>query len=65
MTAVMTMAAGAGPLGFLGAGEALRVVSVQTLFVTIAGLLTVISLAFAAVLRRGSGTEQLEPVAAG
>lgn len=65
MTAVMTMASGAGPLGFLGAGEALRVVSVQTLFVAIAALLTVISLAFAAVLRRGSGAEQLEPVVAG
>jgi MFS family permease len=54
MTAVMTMATGAGPLGFLAAGEALRVVSLQTLFVVIAALLTVISLAFAAVLRRGS-----------
>jgi MFS family permease len=60
MTAVLTMAAGAGPLGFLAAGEALRVVSLQTLFVAIAALLTVISLAFAAVLRRGSEPEQLE-----
>jgi MFS family permease len=60
MTAVMTLASGAGPLGFLAAGEALRVVSLQTLFVVIAALLTVISLAFAAVLRRGSEPEQLE-----
>jgi MFS family permease len=60
MTAVMTMATGAGPLGFLAAGEALRVLSLQTLFVVIAALLTVISVAFAAVLRRGSEPEQLE-----
>jgi MFS family permease len=60
MTAVMTMATGAGPLGFLAAGEALRAVSLQTLFVVIAALLTVISLAFAAVLRRGSEPEPLE-----
>jgi hypothetical protein len=58
MTAVMTLATGAGPLGFLAAGEALRVLSLQTLFVVIAALLTVISLAFAVVLRRGSA----EPV---
>jgi MFS family permease len=60
MTAVMTMATGAGPLGFLAAGEALRVMSLQTLFVVIATLLTVISVAFAAVLRRGSEPDQLE-----
>jgi len=60
MTAVMTMATGAGPLGFLAAGEALRVMSLQTLFVVIAALLTVISVAFAAVLRRGSEPDQLE-----
>jgi MFS family permease len=65
MTAVITLATGAGPLGFLAAGEALRVVSLQTLFLVIAALLTVISLAFAAVLRRGSGAEPLEVVAAG
>lgn len=61
MTAVMTVASGAGPLGFLAAGEALRVISLQTLFLVIAALLTVISLVFAAVLRRGSEPEQLEP----
>jgi MFS family permease len=65
MTAVITLATGAGPLGFLAAGEALRVVSLQTLFLVIAALLTVISLAFAAVLRRGSGAEPLEVAAAG
>jgi MFS family permease len=65
MTAVMTLAAGAGPLGFLLAGEALRVVSLQTLFLVIAALLTAISIAFAAVLRGASGREPLEPVAAG
>jgi hypothetical protein len=61
MTAVMTVASGAGPLGFLAAGEALRVIALQTLFLVIAALLTVISLAFAAVLRRSSEPEQLQP----
>ena len=65
MTAVMTLATGAGPLGFLAAGEALRVVSLQTLFLVIAALLTVISFAFAAVLRRGGEQLQPEPVVAG
>lgn len=54
MTAVITIASGAGPLGFLGAGEALRYVSLQTLFLVIAALLTVASLVFALVLLRGS-----------
>lgn len=57
MTAVMTMTAGVGPLGFLTAGEALRVVSLQTLFLVIAALLTVISLAFAAVVLRHQAEE--------
>ena len=66
MTAVMTLAAGAGPLGFLLAGEALRVVSLQTLFLVIAALLTVISVAFAAVLlRRGRESLDAEPLVAG
>ena len=52
MTAVMTMTAGVGPLGFLAAGEALRVVSLQTLFLVIAALLTATSIAFAAVVLR-------------
>jgi MFS family permease len=65
MTAVMTLAAGAGPLGFLAAGEALRVVSLQTLFLVIAGLLTVISIAFATVLlRRGRESLDAEPLVA-
>jgi len=65
MTAVMTLASGAGPLGFLAAGEALRVISLQTLFIVIAALLTVISVAFAAVLLRHSEPEPLEPIVAG
>ena len=65
MTAVMTLATGAGPIGFLAAGEALRVISLQTLFLVIAALLTVISFAFAAVLMRNAEPKQLEPVAAG
>ncbi len=65
MSAVLTLATGLGPLGFLAAGEALRVISLQTLFLVIAALLTVISLAFAAVLRRGGAELQPEPLAAG
>ncbi len=52
MTAVMTVATLAGPLGFLAAGEALRYVSLSTLFVAIAAGLTVGGLVFAAVLLR-------------
>lgn len=53
MTAVMTIATIAGPVGFLAAGEALRYVSLQVMFLAIAGLLTLGGLAFAAVLLRG------------
>jgi hypothetical protein len=66
MTATMTLAAGAGPLGFLAAGQALRVVSIQTLFLVIAALLTVISIAFATVLlRRGREGLDAQPLVAG
>ena len=54
ITAVMTVASVAGPLGFFGAGEALRWISVQTLFVVVAAALTASGLAFAAVLLRPS-----------
>jgi MFS family permease len=63
MTAVMTVATMAGPLGFFGAGEALRVVSVQTLFLVVAAALTVGALAFATVLLRGRTPAGLVPVA--
>jgi hypothetical protein len=56
MTAVMTVASLAGPLGFVGAGEALHVVSLHTLFLVIAASLSVASFAFAAVLLRGRGS---------
>jgi len=56
MTAVMTVASLAGPLGFVGAGEALRVVSLHTLFLIVAVSLTVASFFFAAVLLRGRGS---------
>lgn len=52
MTAVMTVATMAGPLGFLAAGEALRYISLSTLFVVLPALLTLGGLAFAAVLLR-------------
>ena len=53
MTAVMTVATMAGPLGFFGAGEVLRWISVQTLFVVVATAMTLGALAFATVLLRG------------
>jgi predicted permease len=52
MTAVMTVATIAGPLGFFGAGEALRWISVQSLFLVVAAALTAGGLAFAGVLLR-------------
>jgi len=54
MTAVMTIATIAGPIGFLAAGEALRYVSLAVMFLAIAGLLTLGGFAFAAVLLRGA-----------
>ena len=53
MTAVITVATMAGPLGFFGAGEVLRWISVQTLFVVVAAAMTVSALAFASALLRG------------
>ena len=52
MTAVMTVATLAGPLGFIAAAEALRYVSLTALFVAIAAALTFGGLVFAAVLLR-------------
>ncbi|HKI92337.1 MAG TPA: MFS transporter, partial [Gaiellaceae bacterium] len=52
LTAVMTVASLAGPLGFLAAGEALRGISVETLFLVIAAVLLVGGLLFARVLLR-------------
>jgi MFS family permease len=54
MTAVMTVATVAGPLGFLAAGEGLRVVSLRVVFLAVAGGMTLGGLAFAAVLLRRS-----------
>ena len=52
LTAVMTVASLAGPLGFLAAGEALRGISVETLFLVIAAVLFAGGLLFARVLLR-------------
>ena len=52
MTAVMTVATLAGPIGFVVAAEALRYVSLTAVFVAIAAGLTAGSLAFAGVLLR-------------
>jgi MFS family permease len=52
LTAVMTVATIAGPLGFFAAGYALRWLSAQELFVVVAAALTLGGLAFAALVRR-------------
>ena len=49
MTAVMTLATMAGPLGFLAAGYALRHVALGSFFIGLPALLTLGSLAFAGV----------------
>jgi MFS family permease len=52
MTAVMTLATMAGPFGFIVAGYALRHVALASFFLGLPALLTLGSLAFAAVLLR-------------
>src|SRR5438552_1980335 len=52
MTAVMTVATMAGPLGFVAAGYLLRHVSLGSFFIGLPALLALGSLAFAAVLLR-------------
>jgi MFS family permease len=54
MTAVMTVASMAGPLGFVAAGYLLRHVQLGPFFIGLPALLTLGSLAFAAVLLRDS-----------
>jgi MFS family permease len=56
MAAVMTVASLAGPLGFLAAGEALRWISVQTLFLVVAAALLTGGLVFARILLRKGRT---------
>jgi predicted MFS family arabinose efflux permease len=63
MTAVMTVATMAGPLGFLAAGFALRTISLSTLFLVLPALLTLGGLAFAAVLLRQRAATDVVPVA--
>jgi MFS family permease len=62
MSAVLTCATLAAPLGFFGAGEALRWISVQALFVIDATTLTVSALALAAVLLRERAAAPSAPV---
>ena len=65
MTAVMTVATVAGPVGFFASRYALRWLSVQQLFVVVAAALTAGGLAFAAVALRSRGAEApADPVAA-
>jgi predicted MFS family arabinose efflux permease len=53
VTAVMTISAVIGPLGFLVVGQALQYVGMSVVFLAIAAGFTVGALAFAAALRRG------------
>ena len=57
MTAVMTVATTAGPLGFIAAGYVLRHVALGPFFLALPALLTLGSLAFAALLLRRTGAE--------
>jgi hypothetical protein len=57
MTAVMTVASMAGPLGFIAAGYLLRHVALGPFFIGLSALMTLAGLAFAAVLLRGSEEE--------
>jgi MFS family permease len=56
MSAVMTVALLAGPLGYLLAGQAISHMSIYTLFLIIAAALTAGSFAFAAILFRHRAT---------
>ncbi len=57
MTAVMTVASMAGPLGFIGAGYLLRHVALGPFFIGLPALLVLASLGFAAVLLRRQDEE--------
>ena len=59
MSAVMTVALLAGPLGFLLTGQAVSRLSIYTLFLIIAAALTVGSVAFALVLLRSRAAPDL------
>ena len=59
MSAVMTVALLAGPLGFVIAGQAIIRLSIYTLLLIIAAALTVGSVAFALVLLRNRATPNL------
>jgi predicted permease len=54
LTAVMTVATAAGPLGFVAAGVALQHVSLAVVFLVVAGGMLAGGIACAAVLRRAS-----------
>jgi len=59
MTAVMTVATLAGPLGFVAASQAISRVSIYTVFFVIAAVLNVGAVAFAAVLLRNRAAPDL------
>jgi MFS family permease len=63
MTAVMTVATMAGPLGFIAAGFALRYISLSALFIVLPALLTVGGLGFAAILLRNRAAPDVAKVA--
>jgi predicted MFS family arabinose efflux permease len=63
MTAGMTMSMIAGPIGFLAAGEALRWISVQTLFVVVAAAMLTGALIVAAIILRSEEASEPAPTA--
>jgi MFS family permease len=62
MSAVMTVALLAGPLGYLAASQAVSRMSIYAVFLVIAASLTVGSVAFAFVLLRNRAAPELVPV---
>jgi len=66
ITAVMTVSALIGPLGFLAVGQALQHVGIRVVALGIAAGFTAAALAFSAATRRGdAGEEEAHPVPAG
>jgi MFS family permease len=60
MSAVMTLASIAGPIGFVAAGQALKYVGLPTMFAIVAAGFTVGALLFAAAIRRGEAAAAAE-----
>jgi predicted MFS family arabinose efflux permease len=65
MTAVMTVSALIGPLGFLAVGQALQDVGIRVVALAIAAGFTAAAAAFSAAVRRGAREEKQDAVPTG